>query len=34
MTERTVEVVLQVPLIQTFLVKDVQAFEFSDFLGA
>lgn len=34
MTERTVEVVLQIPLIQTFPVEDMQTFEFSDFLGA
>lgn len=34
MTERTVEVVLEVPLLEAFLVENVQAFEFVNFLGA
>jgi hypothetical protein len=34
MTERTVEVVLEVPLFEAFLVENVQAFEFVNFLGA
>lgn len=31
-TERTIEMVLQVPFLQTFLVKDVQAFQLPDLL--
>lgn len=34
MTERTVEVVFQVPLLETLLVEDVQALELADFLIA
>lgn len=30
MTKRTMELILQVPFIETFLVKDVETFEVSD----
>lgn len=33
MAQRTVELILQIPFIQTILVKDMQAFEVSDDLG-
>lgn len=32
-TERTVIVVLEVPFLETFPMEDVEAFQFSDFLG-
>lgn len=34
MTEWAIEVVLQIPLFETFSMEHVQTFEFSDFLAA
>lgn len=33
MAERTVIVVLEVPFLETFSMENVEAFQFSDFLG-
>lgn len=34
MTKRAIEMILQVPLLQTLPVKDVPALQFPDLLGA